>query len=101
MAEIVAALEQAVPGLRASDDDADRVFYASDLWPRQHLAVRAGRPAEHRPSAVAWPSSAEQVARLVDWACERGISLVPFGAGSGVCAGVLPAPDAVVVDLKR
>src|SRR6202012_2186391 len=27
--------------------------------------------------------------------------LVPFGAGSGVCGGVLPGIDALVVDLKR
>ena len=32
---------------------------------------------------------------------ERGVALVPFGAGSGVCAGVAPRDDVVVVDLKR
>jgi alkyldihydroxyacetonephosphate synthase len=97
---LAAALRRAVPGLHASDDEADRVFYARDLWPRQHLSVRAGRPAEHRPAAVAWPSSTDDVARLVRWAGAAGVSLVPFGAGSGVCAGVLPAAGSVIVDLK-
>src|SRR5262249_1644851 len=58
-------------------------------------------PAEHRPSAIVWPSSTEEVAGLVRWSREHGVPLVPFGAGSGVCAGVLPREDVAVVDLKR
>jgi alkyldihydroxyacetonephosphate synthase len=99
--ELVDQIARALPGLRASDDGADRTAYARDLWPRHHLEVRAGRPAEHRPGAIAWPSSTEEVARLVAWAAGEGVPLVPFGAGSGVCAGVLPREDVVVVDLKR
>jgi alkyldihydroxyacetonephosphate synthase len=94
-------LSQTFPRLRTSDDAADRVAYARDLWPRHHLAVRAGQPAEHRPGAIAWPASTEDVAALVRWARGHGVALVPFGAGSGVCAGVLPREDVVVVDLKR
>src|SRR5580692_362322 len=77
-------LAVALPGLEASADAADRVAYARDLWPRHHLAVRSG-----------------DVAALVRWAGPRGTALVPFGAGSGVCAGILPREDVVVVDLKR
>jgi len=82
-------------------DDADRVAYARDLFPRHHMAVRAGNVAAHPPSAVAWPTSTEQVATLVRWAIQHGVTLVPFGAGSGVCGGVLPTASSVVVDLKR
>ena len=101
MATLVQSLARALPGLRASDDGADRTAYARDLWPRHHLDVRAGHPADHRPGAIAWPSSTEEVARLVAWAADARVPLVPFGAGSGVCAGVLPREDVVVVDLKR
>jgi alkyldihydroxyacetonephosphate synthase len=94
-------LRQVVPGLRASQDEADRVAYARDLWPRHHLAVRAGRPAEHRPAAIVWPTSTEEVAAIVRWARSRGVVVVPFGAGSGVCAGVQPGDDTLIVDLKR
>jgi len=94
-------LRGAMPSLRVSDDPADRVAYARDLWPRHHLAVRAGNVAEHRPGVVAWPTSTDEVSALVRWACGAGVALVPFGAGSGVCAGVLPREDVVVVDLKR
>jgi alkyldihydroxyacetonephosphate synthase len=94
-------LARALPDLPASDDPADRVTYARDLWPRHHLAVRAGNVAEHRPGAIVWPRSTSEVSALVKWAASTRTPLVPFGAGSGVCAGVLPREDVVVVDLKR
>jgi alkyldihydroxyacetonephosphate synthase len=101
MTHLLAELTHALPGLRASADEPDRVAYARDLWPRRHLAVRAGTPAASRPAAIVWPSSTEDVARLVRWARERGVPIVPFGAGSGVCAGIAPGSDVVVMDLKR
>jgi alkyldihydroxyacetonephosphate synthase len=88
-------------GLRASVDEADRVAYARDLWPRHHLGVRAGLAAAHKPAAIAWPASTDELAALVRWAARERVPLVPFGAGSGVCGGVLPRADALVVDLKR
>ena len=94
-------LAHAVPNVRTSVDPADRVAYARDLWPRHHLAVRAGNVAEHRPAAIVWPESTEQVASIVRWAFETETPLVPYGAGSGVCAGILPSENTIVLDLKR
>ena len=96
-----ASLESALPRIRVSSDPADRVAYSRDLWPRHHLAVRAGNVAEHRPGAIVWPTTTAEVQDVVRWAAARGTPLVPFGAGSGVCAGILPKEDVVVVDLKR
>jgi alkyldihydroxyacetonephosphate synthase len=101
MADLAGELSRALPGMRASSGEADRVAYSRDLWPRHHLDVRAGRPAEHRPGAIVWPSSTDEVAHVVRWARERGVPIVPFGAGSGVCGGIAPREDVVVVDLKR
>ncbi len=95
------AVREALPGLRVSDDAADRVAYARDLWPRHHLAVRAGNVAPHRPGAIVWPETTDEVGRIVRWANATGTPLVPFGAGSGVCAGILPTSKVLVVDLKR
>lgn len=97
----LAELARALPEVRSSDDAADRVAYARDLWPRHHLAVRAGNVAEHRPAGVVWPTSTEEVARIVRWAHDTRTPVVPFGAGSGVCAGVLPNERMIVLDLKR
>jgi alkyldihydroxyacetonephosphate synthase len=98
---ILRDLRSALPALRSSADDADRVAYARDMWPRHHLRVRAGRPAEHKPEGIVWPTSPSELAQLVRWARAARIPLVPFGAGSGVCGGVLPQTNALVVDLKR
>jgi len=88
-------------GFVVSSDPADLAFYSRDLWPRHHMAVRSGNVATHPPRAVVWPRTTDEVARLVRFAIQHEIALVPFGAGSGVCAGVLPTPRTLVVDLKR
>ncbi len=98
----VASLGRALPALSVSTLEVDRLAYARDLWPRQHLDVRDGSFARWpRPVAVAWPTSTADVAALVRWAASEGVPLVPFGAGSGVCAGVAPDARTVVVDLKK
>ena len=98
---LAGAISEAISGLKCSDRAPDRISYARDLWPRHHLAVRAGRIAEHRPAAIAWPETTEQVVEIVRWCAREGVSLVPYGAGSGVCGAVLPTPTTLVMDLKR
>jgi alkyldihydroxyacetonephosphate synthase len=90
-----------LPQLTVSTDSADRVAYARDLWPRHHLSVRSGNVAEHRPGMIVWPHTTEEVLHLVRWARQARVPLVPFGAGSGVCAGVLPNENVIVVDMKE
>ncbi len=87
--------------VRVSTDESDRVAYARDLWPRHLVGLREGRAPGERPQAIAWPESTEQVASLVRWCAQEGVPIVPYGAGSGVCGGILPDARTVVVDLKR
>jgi alkyldihydroxyacetonephosphate synthase len=94
-------LAAALPAVARSASSVDRLTYARDLWPRHHLAVSEGRIAEHEPAVVVWPESTEQVAAVVAHCASEGVPLVPFGAGSGVCGGVLPDRRTVVLDLKR
>ncbi|MDC0679767.1 FAD-binding protein [Sorangium atrum] len=96
-----AAIARALPGIPRSASPVDQIAYARDLWPRHHLAVTEGRIAEHRPGMIVWPSSTEEVAQVVRFCADEGLPLVPFGAGSGVCGGVLPDERTVVLDLKR
>lgn len=97
---VARAIRDAV-GIETSDTPPDKISYARDLWPRHHIAVREGRVAEHRPAAIAWPTSTDEVAALLTYCAREQIHLVPFGAGSGVCGGVLPDARTLVVDLKR
>jgi alkyldihydroxyacetonephosphate synthase len=98
---LAAELGKAIPALARSDSPVDRIAYSRDLWPRHHLAVSDGRIAEHKPGVIVWPSSTDEVAEVVRFCAREGVPLVPFGAGSGVCGGILPDPRAVVLDLKR
>jgi alkyldihydroxyacetonephosphate synthase len=88
-------------GGRASSASADRVAYSKDLWPRNVIAARAGRPAPTPPAVVVWPETTAEVAAVVRYAAARGVPVVPFGAGSGVCGGIAPTPASIVLDVKR
>ncbi len=101
MSTVASRLEQVVPGVVVSASPVDRIAYSRDLWPRHHLAVSDGRIAEHRPDVVVWPRSTEEVAAIVRFCATEGVPLVPFGAGSGVCGGILPDNRTVVLDLKQ
>ncbi|MBI5490792.1 MAG: FAD-binding oxidoreductase [Deltaproteobacteria bacterium] len=94
-------LEAAVGPAGLSEDPVDQLAYSRDLWPKALLWLRAGRHTVHPPQAVVWPSSAEQVGDVLRCLGARGIPVVPFGAGSGVCGGTLPLRGDVVLDLKK
>lgn len=51
------------------------------------------------PACVVRPRSTAEVAALLAYATRAGVPVVPFGAGSGVCGGVQPDTDTLVVDL--
>ena len=87
-------------GAVVSKSDADRTLYARDLWPRHLIDVRDGEVALHKPAAIVWPRNTEEVASIVERCAREGTPLVPYGAGSGVCGGVLPDPNAIILDLK-
>jgi len=97
---VAAALAREVRA-EVSTNDADRVAYARDLWPKHLVDLREGRAAGTRPHAIVWPTDTEQVATIVRWCAREGVPIVPFGAGSGVCGGVLPDERTIVLDLKR
>lgn len=94
-------LAAALPGARVSSGPADRVAYARDLWPRNQIVTRSGVAAPSPPSVVVWPEHTEHVAATISFARARGIPVVPYGAGSGVCGGIQPEPVSIVLDLKR
>jgi alkyldihydroxyacetonephosphate synthase len=103
MTSLLDRLSHVVPGVRASDERVERVAYARDLWPRHHLAVRSGTGTQgpFEPGAIVWPETTDDVVKIVKFCADTGTPLVPFGAGSGVCGGVLPTSRALVLDMKR
>lgn len=56
---------------------------------------------EASPSAVVWPEHTEDVVRVMKYAYENGIPVVPRGAGTGMTGGVVPASGAIIVSLEK
>ncbi|MEO3863614.1 FAD-binding oxidoreductase [Acrocarpospora sp. B8E8] len=54
-----------------------------------------------RPIAVVRPGSATEVSRILAWANERSIPVVPRGAGSSLAAGAVPVQGGIVLALTR
>lgn len=91
-------LRQRMP---VADDLSERAAHARDLWPRSTLALALDRALPSLPAAVAWPRDEDEVAYALDWASARGVAVVPYGAGSGVCGAAAGMAGALTLDLKR
>ena len=87
-------------GIPSSSDPIDCRAVAHDLWPRRFLERREELPVA-LPARVFWPRDDDDVIAVVKAARVERRSLVPFGAGSGVCGGISPASTAWVLDVKR
>lgn len=85
---------------RVSSHPDDLVISSRDVYPLGEFQTRNGE-IPHRPDCVVWPESAAEVSRLLEFANENKIPVVPYGAGSGVCGGTIPLEGGIVLDLKR
>ena len=99
-AELEAALARLMAASRVSTRAPDRTAYARDMWARGLMAARAGEIGP-QPDAVVWPESTAEVQAIVRLCGERGVPVVPFGAGSGVCGASVPVRRGVVLEIGR
>ena len=81
-------------------DDNALTEHSRDTWCISILRSLRGTLSA-RPLCVVSPTAVDQVCALVEYANQHRLPVVPFGAGSGVCGGVLPPDGAIVVDLRR
>jgi alkyldihydroxyacetonephosphate synthase len=65
----------------------ERALHAFGQSQPDSIRIYAGDFA-HAPDLVAFPETAEDIARLFDWCGTAGAALIPFGAGSSVVGGV-------------
>jgi len=73
-----------------SEDLIDMVSYSYDA--SQHSA---------RPLCVVWPQNAEQVSRLMVFANETHVPVIPRGAGTGLSGMAVPIKGGIVLDLSH
>ena len=107
----LAELSRIVGDDRVSTRHSDRVATSRDCWQRDILGVREGETPPG-PEVVVWPASTKEVSQIVALATKRGMTVIPFGGGSGVCgsARASMAPPSlgpgseqgtILLDLKR
>jgi len=53
------------------------------------------------PDAVAFPESTEDVIRIVEWAGENRVPLIPRGAGTGLTGGAVAEHGGVILQFSR
>ena len=56
---------------------------------------------EMSPSAVVWPRSTEDVVKVMKYAYEHSIPVVPRGAGTGVTAGAVPSKGSIILSFEK
>ncbi len=56
---------------------------------------------ETTPAAIIWPRTTDDVSKIMRYAYEENISVVPRGAGTGVTAGALPSQGSIVLSFEK
>lgn len=54
-----------------------------------------------QPTAVMFPRTTEEGAKVVGWCNEKGVPFTPRGAGTGLSGGSMPAMGGVVISTKQ
>ncbi|MGE5398557.1 MAG: FAD-binding oxidoreductase [Chitinophagales bacterium] len=54
-----------------------------------------------KPDAIVLPESTEEVSKVLKYAYQHEIPIVPRGAGSGLAGGCTPVKAGIVLDMKR
>ncbi len=90
-ARIVADLARLVPGEGViADRDEVRVYETDGLTAYRQM-----------PLAVVLPSTVEQVAAVLRYCLDRGLKVVPRGAGTSLSGGALPIADGIVLGMAK
>lgn len=97
---VLEALKDALGPSQVSTEEVELRAVARDMWPRALLLDLEDKLGS-RPSAVAWPESDEDVAKVIRVARAHRVPLVPYGAGSGVVGGATSPQGGIVLDMKR
>ena len=78
-----------IDGIESSADEADRLVYSMDA-----------SGIEGKTVSVVWPKSASEVQKIVKYAIENKIDIVPRGGGTDLAGAAVPE-NSIVVDLTR
>ena len=92
-------LANAIDPERVSVDAEDLDAHRFDRWCLKHWQDWQGEKLP-TPGCVVRPESTEEVQALMRHASEHGIAVIPWGLGSGVCGGIEPSDDQILLDMS-
>ncbi|MEK9656709.1 MAG: FAD-binding oxidoreductase, partial [Halieaceae bacterium] len=73
--------------------------YRFDRWCLKHWQDWRGE-ALQAPACVVRPRDAADIQGVVRYASDHQIAIVPWGLGSGVCGGIEPEQDQILIDMS-
>lgn len=85
-------------GIKIIDRDEEKAMYSHDIGDVPTLLTKTFF--ETRPSFVVQPRSVEEIGRVLAFADERRIPVIPRGAASWGFGGVIPTKAGIVIDLS-
>lgn len=97
---LIASIEAVVGKNGYSLSGRERLGYCRDANFRAAIDAHYSH-FENFPSVVVWPETALQVSQLIKLAARFDVPVTPYGGGSGVCGGAVPALGGILLDLKR
>lgn len=98
--QLVEALSAIVGAQNVLPQNEARTKYANDQWWYAIAAAGAGQPISSPDVAVS-PTTAEQVAQIVQLANRLKVPVTPWGGGSGVQGAANADRGGIVLDLKK
>jgi len=90
-AEIIEKLRRVVGKDGVVADETELLVYECDA-----LAIF-----KHKPDAVVFPQTTEQVSGIVKVACEYGLPFLPRGAGTGLSGGAMAAEGGIIIEMQK
>ncbi len=100
MSEEAGTLLRKELGAIVNTDVVLRTKYSRDTWVLSDLHDYLGSPPE-LPIAVVTPRSTAEMSQTIKFCAVHGIKMIPYGAGSGVCGGIVGRTDAVMLSTRK
>lgn len=94
------ALSDLLGASRVSSAEADTHQRRFDRWCVKHYRDWRGQTVT-APACVVSPRTTAEVQALICYANQHAIAVIPYGLGSGVCGGIEPKGDDILLDMSR
>ncbi|UCH31118.1 MAG: FAD-binding oxidoreductase [Candidatus Bathyarchaeota archaeon] len=96
----LSAVQKVVGAENLKASQGELIAHSRDFWLLPQAWFVKGK-IPYSPSAVVYPSSTEEVVKVVKLSAKHHVPIVPYGGGSGVVGGAVPITGGLVLDMKK